>query len=387
MTAVAHPHVAIACGGTGGHLFPGVAVGESVLSLGGSVTLLVSSKEVDQQAVRGLRDMEVLTLPAVALQGRNLVRFLRALWASRRAAIRAFRARRPDVVLAMGGFTSAGPILAARAVGAATCLHESNTVPGRANRWLAPLADACCVGFPVAAERLRNRRVYPTGTPVRSRFEAMDPEGCWTALGLDPLRPVLAVMGGSQGASGLNAAVVAALPALVSRWPSMQYVHLAGERDFESVRAAHAAARTRAWVRPFCAEMEWVLGAATVAIARSGASTLAEFAAMAVPSVLVPLPTSADNHQFHNAAAFAASGAAVLLEQRDATPEAVVAATMPFLESDRHRTAASRAAAAWHRPLAAADIANRMVALASERAGRNGLAPHAVANPGPAPVA
>ena len=382
MTAESHPHIAIACGGTGGHLFPGVAVGEAVLALGGTVTLLVSAKEIDQRAVRGIRDMAVATLPAVGLQGRNYLRFARGLWASRRESIRVFRTALPQAVLAMGGFTSAGPILAGRAVGARTCLHESNTIPGRANRWLAPWVDACCVGFPGAARRLRNRESHHTGTPVRSQFETVDPEGCRTALGLDPRRPVVAVMGGSQGASGLNSAFVAALPALLALRPELQFVHLTGERDFESVRAAYASANARAWVRPFCAEMEMVLGAASVAVARSGASTLAEFAAMGVPSVLVPLPTAVDNHQFHNAAAFVGSGAAVLLEQGKAIPEAIAGAVLPAIDSPEIRATASAAASAWHRPQAAMDIARRVVALAAGRGSR-----HPSPRPGAAPVA
>jgi UDP-N-acetylglucosamine--N-acetylmuramyl-(pentapeptide) pyrophosphoryl-undecaprenol N-acetylglucosamine transferase len=358
------PHLALACGGTGGHLFPGVAVGEAILALGGSVTLLVSEKEIDQQAVRGLRDMEVVTLPAVGLQGRNYLGFAWGAWRSRRRSLNAFRRQRPAAVLAMGGFTSVGPILAARAVGAIACLHESNTVPGRANRWLSRLARVAFTGFPQAGASLHVREVVVTGTPVRTRFQPLPAAACRLHFGLDPEAPVLAVMGGSQGATGLNQAVIRALAVLQEKFPTLQYLHLTGERDLAAARAAYAAAGVRAWVEPFCAEMEQVLGAATAVVARSGASTLAEFAALGVPSVLVPFPAATDNHQFHNAAAFAASGAAVVLEQYAAVPDGLARALAPYLADGPARLAAAQAAAAWHRPEAAADIAARLWELA-----------------------
>src|ERR1051325_1087112 len=163
--ASARPFVAIACGGTGGHLFPGVAVGEALLARGVDVTLLISPKEVDQQAVKSARGMGVATLPAVGLSGWNLFKFLRGAWRSFRAAQKLFHERRPQAVLALGGFTSAPPVYAARRLGAATFLHESNTIPGRANRWLARFVDEAFVYFPEAAERLYSPRIRVVGMP------------------------------------------------------------------------------------------------------------------------------------------------------------------------------------------------------------------------------
>src|SRR5690348_15419878 len=136
MTQPHAPMIAIACGGTGGHLFPGLAVAEQLVKRGCAVTLLVSPKEVDQQAVKMARDAEIVTLPAVGLQNRNYFSFARSFVKSYFAARKIFRGIRPAAALAMGGFTSAPPILAARDVAAKTFLHESNTIPGKANRWL-----------------------------------------------------------------------------------------------------------------------------------------------------------------------------------------------------------------------------------------------------------
>ncbi len=315
------PAVAIACGGTGGHLFPGLAVGQQLMQRGCAVTLLVSPKEVDQLAVQTASGMDVVTLPAVGLTRGRWIRFLSGYCQSYWSARKLFQARPPRAVLAMGGFTSVPPVAAGRKFGAATFLHESNTIPGKANRWLSRKVDQAFVGFPAAAFGLRTRRVLTTGTPVRPQFQPKDAAICRAVLGLEPLRPVLLVMGGSQGASAINELVLQTLPRLVDRAPELQLLHLAGSKDVDKVRNQCAAHKLKAVVLPFLAEMEFALGAATVAVNRAGASSLAELAAMRVPPVLIPLPTAADNHQFHNARAFEETGAARLLEQGLATPE------------------------------------------------------------------
>ena len=193
------PLIAIACGGTGGHLFPGLAVGDRLLLRGCDVLALVSPKEVDQTAVKAVMGVEVATLPAVGMTRRNLPAFLAGFWRSYRVSRRLFRDRPPQAVLAMGGFTSAPPILAGRACGSATFLHESNTIPGKANRWVAHFVDQAFVGFPVAAGRLHHANVLCTGTPVRPQFQPLDSISCRVALGLARERPLVLVMGGQPG--------------------------------------------------------------------------------------------------------------------------------------------------------------------------------------------
>ncbi len=353
--------VAIACGGTGGHLFPGLAVGGALMERGVDVDLLVSGRDVDREAVRGVRDMRVVTLPAVGLQDGNGPAFVAAAWRSRRVAMDAFRQRPPRAVLAMGGFTAAPPVLAGRSLGARTFLHESNVIPGRANRWLSHLVDACFVGFPEAAERLWHPRVETTGTPVRQGFEAMDPGACRAALGFRPDAPLLLVTGGSQGASGLNERTSAAIPDLLDAVPGLQVLHLTGARDRDTCAAAVAPFGRRVQVRPFLAEMDLALGAATLVVSRSGASSLAEMAAVGVPAILVPFPAATDDHQTHNARAYAGSGAAWIRRQADWTAKRMVADVRALL-ADPDGLAAMRAAArARHAPDAATDIADRIL--------------------------
>jgi len=361
------PAVTIACGGTGGHLFPGLAVGQQLVQRGCVVTLVVSPKEVDQFAVKTASGMDAVTLPAVGLTRGGWIRFLGGYCQSYWSARKLFQARPPHAVLAMGGFTSAPPVAAGRSFGAATFLHESNTIPGKANRWLSSKVDRAFVGFPSAALRLRTRHAQATGTPVRPQFQPGDATVCRAALGLEPQRPVLLVMGGSQGASAINELILQMLPRLADRATGWQLLHLAGSSDVGKIRQAYASLKLKAVVHAFLGEMELALGAATVAVNRAGASSLAELAAMRVPSVLIPLPTAADNHQFYNARAFEETGAACLLEQKNATAEKLLRLILELVENQAGRERMQSALAGWHCPRAAEQIAESMMQVITDK--------------------
>jgi len=353
---------AIACGGTGGHLFPGLAVGRELRRRGCAVTLLVSSKEIDRQAAAAAGDMEVLRLPAVGLGRGNLPGFLWRFWQSYRLSINHFKRRPPGLVLAMGGFTAAPPILAGKRLGALAFLHESNSIPGRANRWLARLADGAFVYFGEARDRLRARRIEVAGMPVREEFLRLPPPaGARAALGLKADAPVLLVMGGSQGARQINELIAAILPRLLEAVPPLQFVHLTGPADLEKVRSAYAARRCPAVVKAFLAEMAPALAAADLAVSRAGASSLAEFAACGLPAILIPYPSAADNHQYHNALALARGGAARALAADTLSPELLTQEILTLLGDPARRSAMREALRAWHVPGAAAAMAERML--------------------------
>ncbi len=354
------PLVAIACGGTGGHLFPGLAVAGELKQRGCDVLLLISPKDIDQQAVKTATGVEIFTLPAIGLQGKNYLPFFISFGKSLFAAWKLFHRRRPDAVLAMGGFTSAPPVFAAKDGGAKAFLHESNTIPGRSNRFVSRFVDGAFVGFPEAAARLRTKKTFVTGTPVRPQFQIGDVERKRASLGLEPARLTVLVVGGSQGARGLNDLILSALPLLAEK--NWQWLHLTGANDFEKVQSAYVKLGLKAIVKPFLAEMDLALGAATACVSRAGASSLAEIAAMRLPSALVPLPTSADNHQFFNATVFEKTGAAKLLDQKNSSPEKVAAAIVELMENEPVRSQIQSALAQWHAPNAAALIAENISA-------------------------
>lgn len=350
--------VAIACGGTGGHLFPGMAVGERLLARGYEVALLVSNKQVDQLSSSGAIGigMEVISLPAVPLLRGNFPVFAKSFWQSLLKARRYFRERPPSAVLAMGGFTSAAPIFAGKMAGARTAVHESNSYAGRANRLLAPWVNHVFIGFAAAANQLGNRSVQFTGTPVRSQFEPVDPGPCRMALGLDPESPVLLITGGSQGASAVNKAVLEAVPALLKSIPNIQFLHITGTANFDAISAAYKAITSRAKVFPFLREMEMALGAASAAVSRAGASSLAEMAAMQVPSILIPYPAAADDHQYHNARAFAHPGAARMIVQSQLRPDQLASSVSELITDAFVAQQMRDELRKWHYPTAAEQI-------------------------------
>jgi UDP-N-acetylglucosamine--N-acetylmuramyl-(pentapeptide) pyrophosphoryl-undecaprenol N-acetylglucosamine transferase len=257
----------------------------------------------------------------------------------------------------MGGFTSAPPILAARIAGAQTFLHESNVIPGRANRWLSWVVEQAFIGFPSAAGRLKHCRVTVLGTPVRSGFKPRDAASDRVALGLDPARPVVLVVGGSQGASGVNRMVAQSLPLVAKLAPDWQWLHLSGPRDASGLQGTYDSLQLRAVVVPFFDRMELALGAASAAISRAGAASLAELAAVRLPSLLVPYPSAADNHQWHNARAYETAGAAKIMEQHAATPESLVKSLRELIENQTLRETMQASLARWERPQAASQIA------------------------------
>jgi UDP-N-acetylglucosamine--N-acetylmuramyl-(pentapeptide) pyrophosphoryl-undecaprenol N-acetylglucosamine transferase len=322
--------------------------------------------------------MEIVTLPAVGLQNRNYFSFSGSFVRSLFAARKIFHKRRPAAVLAMGGFTSAPPVWVGKDFGVKTFLHESNTIPGRANRLLARFVDEAFVGFPETVARLRARKVTVTGTPVRSQFQPRDPGACRTALGLASNRPVVLIMGGSQGASGINEMILSALPVLGERAKKWQWLHLTGANDFEKVKTAYDTRGLNAVIKPFLTEMDLALGAATVAVSRAGASSLAEIAAVRLPSLLIPYPAAAQNHQFYNARAFEKTGAARLLEQKTATRENVAGLLYELVEDSAARSKIQTALAQWHTPHAAEQIAETILDAVGGQfsiAGRSGNKP------------
>ena len=356
------PRVVIACGGTGGHLFPGVAVGGELHSRGMAVTLVVSEKEVDRVGLAGETRFEVLRLPAAGFGQASSWRVARGLFGAFLQCQRSFSTRPPAAVLAMGGFTAAAPLLAGRLSGAALFLHDSNAVPGRVNRLLSRGVQEAFVAFDEAVLRLRCPRATRSGTPVRPQFHpGIVPEAARAELGLDPHRPVLLITGGSQGARGINEAVVAILPPLVQAIPELQFLHLTGQPDFERVRASYGAAGVAGVIRPFLHEMDQALAAATLCIGRAGGSSLAECAAMGVASILIPYPAAADNHQSVNARILADRGAAVWLPQNEAGSGKLLDPVLRLLRDATARETMARNVTSWHVADAAQRIATRIL--------------------------
>ena len=343
-------HIAISCGGTGGHTLPGLATARALADAGHRVTLVLTTRDTDRTTAAAWTGPHLI-LPADYLTPRHPLRSLRALrtlLASRAAAIRAFRADPPTAVLAMGSYASYPAVSAAVALRIPLILHESNVIPGRLVARYAPKAAAVAAGFPQLRDHLpaSHTPVIPVGTPIRPELVQAAQKLLSSAPPSAPSAPPrILVTGGSQGARSLNTAAAHAFIRLAREGVPFTAVHLTGQTDHDRVAALYAAATPRPPVEthPYSADMATHYAAATFALTRAGASTLAELIAFRLPALLVPYPLAAKNHQMANARAAAASGAFDLLPDASLTPDALYAYLLPLLTTP-DKTTSMRAA-------------------------------------------
>ena len=295
----------IAASGTGGHLFPALAVAEA-LPPDWSIHWLGVPDRLERELVPSRFPLH--TVRAGGLQGRGLKKLwqLLRLLAATGTVRRLIRREGVDLVFSTGGYIAAPAILAARWCGVPVVLHESNAVPGRVTRLLGRLCSQVALGLPQAAGQLGGCQPVVTGTPVRQAFLGPAPLPAWVPAGAGPL---LLVMGGSQGAVGLNRMVRPLLPRLLAA--GCRVVHLSGSNDGESGQFQHPAYVDL----PFSHEVAGLLQHVDLVISRAGAGCLSELAVGGTPAILVPFPAAADGHQEANAAAAAALGAAVIVLQ------------------------------------------------------------------------
>lgn len=314
-------NIIIACGGTGGHLFPGIAVAQELKSRGHEVLLLISEKKVDAQASEKYSNLNFETVKAIAKPPTFSLRMIPFLFGLRKT-IKQCRAiiqrENADVVLGMGGFTSFPPVYAGSKLGVRTYVHDSNAVPGRSNLMTAECCTEVLLGLEVAAEHFPKVETRITGTPVRDELLTLPSRhAACHVFDLDPKKKTLLVMGGSQGAQNLNELV-----ATGSEGTEWQVLHLAGQADFDRVKA-QVGDREGYKVLAFCDQMPSAYAAADFCVARSGASSLTELSRVGLPALLVPYPFAADDHQTANAEVYEEANAAVLKQQDDLNEEGI----------------------------------------------------------------
>lgn len=313
----------LAGGGTGGHLFPALAVGEVLRERGHDVLVFISEKDIDALATKDRTDFRFEKLSSIGmpkLLSPAIFGFLKRFNDSLAPVRAIYRQFEPDAVLGMGGFTSTAPILAGLMRKIPTFVHESNAIPGKANRLNARMTDAVLLGFEDCAKHFPRSRCEITGTPIRRSLQRRLPRAeALAEFGLQPDRKTLLVMGGSQGARGINEAVIKALP-LLKELP-LQTIHLTGTQDEQLVSANYRREGMPSHVAAFCHRMEAAYSAADLALSRSGAASLSELSHFAIAPLLIPYPHAAENHQALNAAIFERNGAGVVIEQAAVTPE------------------------------------------------------------------
>jgi UDP-N-acetylglucosamine--N-acetylmuramyl-(pentapeptide) pyrophosphoryl-undecaprenol N-acetylglucosamine transferase len=356
--------VLIAGGGTGGHLYPGIAVARTLLARApdAQVTFVGTATGIESRVV----PREGFTLEVIRSAGlkgkslRSLARGLALLPASALDAWRVLSRRRPAVVIGVGGYSS-GPVVALAALRRIpTLLMEQNAVPGLTNRLLASVVSAAAVTYEQSRARFGGK-AFVAGNPVRPEFFRGEAYG---THGSPPGAARVLVFGGSQGAHAINVAMVEAAPRLAAAASAVAITHQSGERDLEMVRDGYRRAGLEARVEPFLFAMDREMNTADLVVCRSGATTLAELTASARPSILIPFPGATDDHQRKNAEALATAGAAHMIDQRDLTGDRLATAILALAANESERRRMSAAAAQLARPDAAAVIVDRILELA-----------------------
>jgi len=365
----------LAGGGTGGHLYPGLAIAEAIRRLAPEAAIAFSStrREIDRTVLAGC-GCPVTPIDARPFRLAPWVwpAFLLSLARSGNQMRRRFREFCPDVVVGLGGFGSYAPVRVGQKYGAATVVLNPDIVPGRANRRLARRADRVFCQFDETVAALGGTATR-TGCPIRPSLFNHTREDGLAAFGLDPSRKTLLVTGASLGARTVNRAVVAMLKdrGLPEGW---QVLHLTGHKDHDEVAAAYRGVSAPVVVRPYAEKMGLAYAVADLAVARAGASTIAELLAAGVPTLFMPYPFHRDQHQVQQARAVERLGAAAVVEDRPADPEDTwrrLAEALGSLMKDMARLGVmgGRARAAG-RPQAAETIAREILELAGQVAER-----------------
>lgn len=361
-------------GGTGGHVYPALAIANYIKSEEPSMEILyIGSK-------RGLEGdiLSKTELPFAAIQVSGLPRQLnRALFESLGQAVTGVRQARkllkdfqPDVVLGTGGFVAGPVVLAAAQMGFPSLIHEQNAYPGLTNRILAPMVDGVMLNFPQAASYFKGPvAAHVVGLPVRQEIGHIDKAEARRKYRLDPQRPVLLVTGGSRGARTINRVVAMACGQLLSKF-DVQILFITGKDGY----AETSLLLRECGITPseeddlvlldYAYDMPTALAAADVMVGRAGATFLAEVAAAGLPGILVPYPYASDNHQFFNAQAMEDAGAAIAIEDKNFTVPVLMEALAPFIKDPAYLQRKQEAMAAYAVP----DVLERIMALVQEAA-------------------
>lgn len=346
----------VAGGGTGGHLFPGIAVAQAFADRDprNRVLFINAGRSLEKRVLAQL-DWPSRTIAIEGIKGRGRWRQLiaaakipKAIWQSARI-LRQFKAH---AVLGVGGY-SAGPVVfTARRLGIATALHEQNQLPGVTNRILGRMVDRIYLSFPQSRDSFAGAAIKVTGNPVRDEIVALAGDSRAAQQAVDGTIHVL-VIGGSQGAHAINLAMTRAMPRLSRQ---VRVVHQTGERDFSWVKQAYAEAGIAAVVQPFFNDMAARYREADLIVCRAGATTVAEITVIGRVALFIPFPHAADDHQTRNALALVDAGAALMIAESDLIPQDL-AAEIDGLAGDRQRLETMEAnARALGRPNAAQEI-------------------------------
>ncbi|MBI5739952.1 MAG: undecaprenyldiphospho-muramoylpentapeptide beta-N-acetylglucosaminyltransferase [Nitrospirae bacterium] len=364
-------NILIAGGGTGGHIFPAIAVarefGKAVA--GAKITFVGTAKGMEAKIIPK-EGYEIRFIRSEGLVGKDIVHTAKSLFTvplSLKDSGRILKEFRPDLVLGVGGYSSGPFVLRASMMGILTIIHEQNTLPGLANRILGKFVDTVAVTYHESIEFFPPEKTFLTGNPVRTEILTGDRERGREIFSLDRDLFTIFVFGGSLGSSSINKAVSEALAYLEPFRDRIQFLHQTGERELDAVREAYRYREFRGTVIPFAYDMADAYAAADLIISRAGATTLAELTACGKAAILVPFPFAAANHQEINARKLWDAGAAQMILERDLNGKTLADIVKYLLEDPDAIAAIERASKSLGNVDAAGKIVELMMGLLKKK--------------------
>jgi UDP-N-acetylglucosamine--N-acetylmuramyl-(pentapeptide) pyrophosphoryl-undecaprenol N-acetylglucosamine transferase len=366
--------VVIAGGGTGGHLFPGLAMAEEFRKRDNNTEVVFVGTEHGIEArVLPREGYPLRFVRAEGFAGKSLFRKMRSAGKAFFSVLDSYRilnAVLPDLVIGVGGYASGAVVMMAHMKSIPTMIHEQNTVPGMANRILGRFVDQICVTYQESLSVFPLGKTFLTGNPIRPKILRGDREAAERLFSLEKEMFTVFVFGGSSGAVSINRSVVDALNYLGDYRGKIQFLHQTGERDYESVREAYRKSGFKGTVAPFIYQMAEAYAAADMVISRAGATTLAEITALGKPALLVPYPHSAGRHQEFNAIKLREMGAALMVFDHEMSGVVVAGHIREMFESASARQDMQRASRGLGRPDACVRIVDIALSMVKNHVGR-----------------
>lgn len=363
--------VAIAGGGSGGHLFPGIAVAQEIMRRDRrSEVLFIGTEQGIEGRVVPREGYPIRYIDVQGVAGKSLSSKLSGMW---KVLVAIFESRailkdtKPDLVVGSGGYVSVAPVVAAWLMSIPTVVLEQNIVPGLANRTLAKVADLVAVTYMESMPEFPKYKTVLTGNPVRESIMTGDREQARMLFKLDSKRQTVLVLGGSSGAKRINEALMASLDQLLDVRGQVQFIHQTGETQYERMKKMYASLGFRAACAPFFHHMAEAYALADIVLSRAGATTLAELTALGKPAILVPYPY-AGAHQEHNARKLHDMGAGRMVLDADLDGQSLAACIKEFMQSGALRKDMRERARTLGRPDAAQKVVDMMTSLLRARA-------------------
>lgn len=359
--------IAIAGGGTGGHLFPGIAIAEELKSKDGSAEVIfIGTEHGIEASIIPREGYPIRYLRAEGVVGKSLAKKVKAGIKTVFSVYDSYallKQLRPDALLGLGGYASFGPVLTASLMSIPTVIMEQNAVPGLANRILGRVADMICVTYHESLSFFPKNKTYITGNPVRQGMLTAGREAAYDLFGLERGKFTVFVFGGSLGARKINSAVCGAFTYINDIREKIQFLHQTGKSDYDAVRETYRKWSFRGTVSAFVHQMAEAYAVADLVISRAGATTLAELTAVGRPAILIPYPYAAGNHQEINAQRLAEMGAARVIPDHELDSEILAKDIRDLYESAATRHEMERSSRSLGKPEAAQKVVEIVMSL------------------------